>query len=95
MKAKITLNYPVQLADKLLKEVEMRRPTLGDRIDNPILGEHDVLGESIFIAHLCSLNPEDMRLLDYFDYEVLQNQLIRFRLGRDEQKTDNKADVAV
>lgn len=84
MKAKtatITLEYPVQLADKMLEAVTMRRPTMGDVLDNPVKGELDFAGEMQLYATLCDLRTEDMRGLDPLDYQKLQEQYALFRNG--------------
>lgn len=84
MKAKtatITLEYPVQLADKMLEAVTMRRPTMGDVLDNTVKGELDFAGEMQLYAVLCDLRPEDMRGLDPVDYQKLQEQYALFRNG--------------
>lgn len=84
MKAKtatITLEYPVQLADKMLEAVTMRRPTMGDVLDNPVKGELDFAGEMQLYATLCDLRTEDMRGLDPLDYQKLQKQYALFRNG--------------
>lgn len=76
---KITLKYAVQLADRMLTEVTMRRPTVGDMLDFPLTATSGLGEECALIGHLCDLLPEDMRELDAEDYTALQNQLLRFR----------------
>lgn len=75
----ISLEYPVQLADRLLTEVEMRRPNLGDLLDNPIRDLNDMNGEMRLYARLCDLVPEEIRELDMADYVKLQKQYLLFR----------------
>lgn len=75
----ITLNYPVQLADRTLDKITMRRPTLGEMLDFPINGGTDLAGEVALVAQLCGLREDDLRLLDAADYDQLQATLVRFR----------------
>ncbi|MDR2821043.1 MAG: phage tail assembly protein [Desulfovibrio sp.] len=75
----VKFDHPVQLADKVLDEVSMRRMLVGDVIDHPLDGINDVKGEARLIAALCGVNPEDIRLLDFADYGKLQDVLLSFR----------------
>jgi hypothetical protein len=75
----VKLEYPVQLADRVLTEVTMRRPTVGDVMDNPLKGVEDVRGEVKLLSVVCGLNQEDMRMLDFADYTRLQQQFLFFR----------------
>lgn len=77
--AVITLNYPVQLADKTLDQVTMRRPSMGDLLDHEPKGSDDVITELTLIGLLCELKQEEMRRLDSTDYARLQDQYVRFR----------------
>ena len=78
----IALEYPMQLPDKVLSSVTMRRPTLGDLMDCPITGENDVAGEVRLLSRLCGMNVEDMRSLDAGDYAKIQARFLEFRLGK-------------
>lgn len=77
--ATITLDYPIQLADRLLTEVTMRRPTLGILMEYPVNDARDYAGESKLYAALCGLNAEDLREMDAEDYSKLQLQFMNFR----------------
>ncbi len=77
--AVITLGYPVQLADRRLEEVTMRRPNMGDLLDHEPKAPDDVASELELIGILCGLKPSEMRLLDATDYARLQDQYVRFR----------------
>lgn len=79
----ITLSFPLQLADRELVSVTMRRPTMGDILDHPINGNGDIAGEMQLIGALCGLKQEDLRLMDAEDYWRLQDQLVRFRAAPD------------
>lgn len=87
-KAVIKLDYPVQLADRLLTEVIMRRPTVGDLLDHPVRKDSSLADEVRMICTLTGLVEEDMRLMDAADYDKLQDQLALFRgLSREELDT--------
>jgi hypothetical protein len=75
----IKLDYPVQLADRLLAEVTIRRPNIGDLLDYPVNDKTGLREEVALIAHVCDLNTEDVRALDVEDYDKLQAQMLRFR----------------
>lgn len=77
--ATIRLGCPVQLADRLLTELTMRRPTVGDLLDHPIRDVQDMAGELRLYACLCNLNEDDMRRLDMEDYAKIQRQYLFFR----------------
>lgn len=84
-KATIKLDYPVQLADKLLTEVIMRRPNVGDLLDHPVRKDSSLADEVRMICSLTGLVEEDLRLIDAADYDKLQDQLALFRgLSREE-----------
>lgn len=84
-KATIKLDYPVQLADRLLTEVIMRRPNVGDLLDHPVRRDSSLADEVRMICSLTGLVEEDMRLIDASDYDKLQDQLALFRgLSREE-----------
>lgn len=76
----------MQLADKLLTSVTMRRPTVGDLMDCPVSNENDTSSEVRLLSRLCGLNVEDMRLLDLADYMKLTRQFLSFRIGDAEEK---------
>lgn len=77
--AVVPLKYPVQLADRQLTEVTMRRPNMGDLLDHEPKTPEDVASELELIGILCGLKPTEMRLLDATDYARLQDQYVRFR----------------
>ena len=86
---KIDLTYPVQLADKKLESITIRRPNLGNMLDYPMLGENrlsDFKNEAQLITKLCSLKEEDMHAVDYYDYERIQDEFVRFRKGKSEEE---------
>ena len=75
----ISLDFPVQLADRKLEKLVMRRPVMGDIIDYPIKDGNDLKGELALYAHLCGMNPEEMRQIDSADYAKLQKLYLLFR----------------
>lgn len=75
----IVLDYPVQLADRLLEEVVMRRPTMGVLRKHRIKGEQDVDGEMKLFGTLTGLRMEELEGMDAADYARLQDTYIRFR----------------
>lgn len=75
----IKLDYPVQLADRKLTEVIMRRPVMRDMLKHNINADMTLKDSVNLIADLCGLLPEDMECMDTCDFERLQNQLLSFR----------------
>lgn len=82
----ITLDYPVQLADRLLTKVTMRRPTMKEQIDFPLDENGTFETEMKLYARLTGLSYEDILLLDMGDYENLQRQFLHFRAPEDGQR---------
>ena len=75
----VSLDYPMQLADKRLDSITFRRPTMGDLLDNPVRDGMDFVGEMRLFATLSGLHEEDLRLMDSEDYLKLQQQYESFR----------------
>lgn len=75
----IKLDYPVQLADRKLTEVIMRRPVVKDMLKHQKGQEMTLTEAAGLLADLCGILPEDIELLDVSDFEKLQNQLLSFR----------------
>jgi hypothetical protein len=75
----IKLRFPVQLADRLLEEVTIRRPTMGDIRKHPIKSDTDIDGEMRQLCALCDLRLEEMERVDSADYARLQGIYVRFR----------------
>ena len=79
LEKEIRLEFPVQLADRKLESVTMRRPLMRDMLKHNI-GPKSGLREDInLLADLCCLCPEEVEMMDTVDYEKLQDQLFRFR----------------
>lgn len=75
----ITLDFPVQLADRKLSEVTIRRPIMRDMLKHKLDQASGLTGEMALIADLSGLVREELELFDTYDYEKLQAQLLRFR----------------
>lgn len=75
----ITLDFPVQLADRLLDKVTIRRPVMRDMVKHQIGAEMKIQDSINLIADLCGLLPPELEELDTCDFEKLQNQLLSFR----------------
>lgn len=79
LRKEIELEFPLQLPDRRLEKITMRRPIMRDMLKHKI-GPKSGLQEDIeLIADLCDLCPDDVAELDTVDYEKLQDQLFRFR----------------
>jgi hypothetical protein len=77
--ADIKLDFPVQLPDRLLSRVTMRRPVMRDMLKHKIGPEAGLEEDMAMNADLCGLTPADLEEFDVCDYEKLQAQLLRFR----------------
>lgn len=75
----IVLDYPVQLADRLLEEVVLKRPSMKILKKYQIKGANDVEGEMKQFCALTGLRMEEMEELDAADYARLQETYVRFR----------------
>lgn len=68
----VTLDFPVQLADRKLTELTMRRPTVKDHLEAEKGGGGDMASEVRIFGRMCKVNPEDLEMLDMADYQRLQ-----------------------
>lgn len=75
----IVLDFPVQLPDRLLEKVTVRRPILKDLIKHNIDANSSVMATANFAADLCNLLPDEIELLDVADYEKIADAVGRFR----------------
>lgn len=85
----IVLDYPIQLADRLLEQVTMKRPTMKVLRVHRIKGDQDVDGEMKLFGALTGLRMEELEELDAADYARLQETYVRFRTPpkrRDDQE---------
>ena len=85
MRASVTipLKFPVQLADRRLTEVTVRRPVMGDLLRHPLERESGTAEDMEFMGALTGLVREELERLDVVDYEALQWQVLRFRGAAD------------
>lgn len=77
--ATIHLDFPIQLADRVLENVTVRRPVMKDLRLNRIKGPEDVEGEFKLFCALTGLRPEEMDEVDSADYARLQDAYVAFR----------------
>lgn len=75
----ISLDFPVQLADRKLEKVVMRRPVMRDMIKHNVDDNMTVQDSVNLIADLCGLVPVELEDMDTCDYEKLQKQFLAFR----------------
>ena len=75
----ISLDFPVQLPDRILDRVVMRRPVMRDMIECNIGTDMSMRDSVNLVARLCDLVPAELEDLDTCDFEKLQNQLLAFR----------------
>ncbi len=75
----ITLDYPVQLADRLLTEVTVKRPSMKILRTHRVKGDQDVDGEMKLFCALTGLRMEEMEEMDAADYARIQETYVRFR----------------
>lgn len=78
-KVEIELDFPVQLADRVLDKVTMRRPKMKDMLKHKIDLDMKVQDAANLIGDLCGLVPDEMEELDCNDFDKLQKQLLAFR----------------
>ena len=76
---KVKLRDPLELPDGVVKEVEMRRPTVGDLMDYPLDAEASPQTVVPYLAHLCGMNIEDFRQISQRDYVTLVTEVARFQ----------------
>ena len=75
----ITLEFPVQLADRKLERLTIRRPTVRDWLNYDLKDDFSLKDSVGLIADLCGLVPDELEMLDFYDFERLQAQLLSFR----------------
>ena len=75
----IVLDFPVQLADRQLTEVTIRRPVMRDLRLNPVKGADDLTGEMKLLGSLCGLRMEEIEQMDMADYRRLTDAFGRFQ----------------
>lgn len=78
LEATIELDFPIQLADRKLATVTIRRPRMADFLKHNS-ARSELEKEFGMIADLCNLATDDLELMDASDYEKLVEQLFLFR----------------
>ena len=68
----VDLDFPVQLADRLLDKITLRRPTMKDLRVHPIKGQDDVAGEMRHFCALTGLKLDEPDQLDVCAYHQPQ-----------------------
>lgn len=75
---RITLNYPIEHDGATVKEVAMRRPTVGDHLAAQKAAGNDAEREIRLLANLAELPPAAIHKLDMKDYARMQQVLAGF-----------------
>lgn len=75
----IALDFPVQLADRKLEKVTIRRPVMRDFLKHKIDLDMNIEDAVKLLSDLCGIVPDELEMLDVCDFEKLQVQLLRFR----------------
>ncbi|XPV77925.1 MAG: phage tail assembly protein [Desulfovibrio sp.] len=69
---RIKLGFPITHDKVEIKEFTMRRPTVGDQVDNDNLGGSVGDKELRLFANLCETSPQALRKMDISDYREMQ-----------------------
>ena len=72
---RITLSFPINHDSLPIKEIALRRPTVGDHLAAQKSAGTDAEREIRLIANLAELPPGAIHLLDMKDYAALQKVL--------------------
>ncbi len=72
---RITLNFPIEHDGLPIKEIALRRPTVGDHLAAQKAAGTDAEREIRLIANLAELPPAAIHQLDMKDYAQLQKVL--------------------
>jgi len=75
---RITLNFPIEHDGLPIKEIALRRPTVGDHLAAQKAAGTDAEREIRLIANLAELPPAAIHQLDMKDYAQLQKVLSGF-----------------
>ncbi len=79
----LTLDFPVQLPDRVLSTLTVRRLSVGDTLDFPDAATNRQTMARLY-ARLCGLNVEDIRALDMSDYMKLDRLVATFLQPEDQ-----------
>jgi len=78
MSTKIELKYPIMAEGREITNVELRRPTVRDRLIAERTNGTNLEKEIRLIAALCDFAPTMIESLDMADYAQLQDALADF-----------------
>lgn len=90
----IKLDFPLQLADRIVEEVTIKRPNMRIISKHLVSGHKDVSGEMRLIGTLCGLRMEEMKEMDSGDYFHLQDILNRFQQRASKLRTNSRDSVS-
>ena len=71
----VTLTYPIEHDGLPIKDIALRRPTVGDHLSVQKMTASDAEKEIRLIANLSELAPEVIYQLDMKDYAAIQKVL--------------------
>lgn len=74
----IELQYPVTVDGQIINAINLRRPTVRDRLVSERSSGSDAEKEVRLVANLCEMAPDHIELLDMADYVKLQECLAGF-----------------
>lgn len=81
----VTLSRPLQLNGEEITKLEMREPTVFDRLVLEKSKGGALEREVAMIASLCNLNPGDLHALPGYDYDQLTEAFNHFLLPPEER----------
>lgn len=69
---KITLDYPLMIDGKEVKDLTMRRAKVRDLLRAADCGSSAAVQEVALFGRMCGINPEDFHEMDVCDYSKIQ-----------------------
>ena len=78
MQENVELQYPINVHGTEISALNLRRPTVRDRLLSEKANGTEIEKEIRFIANLCELAPDDIEKLDMADYVKVQEVLAGF-----------------
>ena len=82
MNETIILEYPIEVKGIRINEISLRRPTVGDLLDAERGNADDKTAEIRLLANLAMMAPDEIKLLDLYDYGQLQAALGKFQTAQ-------------
>lgn len=74
----ITLEYPIHVNGQEVRELQLRRPKVRDRLAVEKMSASQAEKEVRFIANLCEMAPNEIEELDMADYSKIQETITNF-----------------